>query len=760
LTSSEQMALPAVNGPKAAVPPITVSARPAAGALIRQLDPGMELPSLIEFTLSRVPAELQQRPQWVAWRFVRNRGGGKPWKKVPVDVRTGGPAMTNDPETWSSFKRALKYYLAYQDNPDPRLVAHGIGYMLQPQDGIVGGDLDHCIDEGGRLSPFASGILEFLGPTYVEVSPSGTGLHFFGFGSLGAGRNRNEEHGLELYQDRRFLTITGCCLGDLDALQECAVGLANIERAYLARLGVSTSSELGEGVHIAGSNHSGGVGDGRSISPNDRRADYRPRTESQVVRLIKHDWKAGRLWAGETSMYRTPSNADAALVEKLLFYGGKDKDFIDGLFRKSPLYRPKWDESRGEAIYGVMTITKVDDWMERNPLPSSMSTNSRLPCRARSEKSIRAICLLHANPNAHPSEMARQLEVSKSYAKDLRRRVRRWAKEDGGLDQLFATVPVGRRVPDTVEQRSPDRQRSGREEGGAGTLAISPAEEVAPEDCQLNDDRTVDGQAAILSVDDKASLNEFRKYARTVCDWRPCADALKRAYTLSCRYADCTGHSLTLTDLKSFYDELIAWRKRKAKIAGKHLKALNRRCSLGFICLAMRRIEERAGGQSEFAAFHDGVQRYIRNHSRYRKPLSSVLQLYLDLVDWAAEQGQKLKVAEVLQFIRWLDKQPRPTLRCEILLRSIQTVVGKRWKSANDANAWPFVFPRRVRLRQAKPSGAKRRLPATSEDGGAGQGAAVPCPASVRRNPERDQRSGLSWRLPDLPAESGHFRGR
>src|SRR5262245_54961652 len=44
------------------------------------------------------------------------------------------------------------------------------------------------------------------------------------------------------------------------------------------------------------------------------------------------------------------------------------------------------------------------------------------------------------------------------------------------------------------------------------------------------------------------------------------------------------------------------------------------------------------------------------------------------------------------------------------------------------------LAPRTVHLRQDTPSGAKRRWAAAREDGGAGQGAAVPCPASAHRS--------------------------
>jgi len=50
-------------------------------------------------------------------------------------------------------------------------------------------------------------------------------------------------------------------------------------------------------------------------------------------------------------------------------------------------------------------------------------------------------------------------------------------------------------------------------------------------------------------------------------------------------------------------------------------------------------------------------------------------------------------------------------------------------------------LPRLIGIVKRNLSGAKRRKDSRGEDGGVGQGAAVPCPASARSDPERGQRS-------------------
>jgi len=76
-------------------------------------------------------------------------------------------------------------------------------------DGVVCIDLDDCVVDGVPNAK-ARELISSLPRTYVEFSPSGRGLHVWGFASLDAGR-RFERDGLkvEVYPNGRYLTVTG-----------------------------------------------------------------------------------------------------------------------------------------------------------------------------------------------------------------------------------------------------------------------------------------------------------------------------------------------------------------------------------------------------------------------------------------------------------------------------------------------------------------------------------------------------------------------
>src|SRR5439155_15578492 len=73
-----------------------------------------------------------------------------------------------------------------------------------------------------------------------------------------------------------------------------------------------------------------------------------------------------KLWSGDTSEYGSQSEAELALCSMLTFWTGPDPERIDRLFRRSALYREKWDEphySDGRT-YGEGTIAKALDGAE------------------------------------------------------------------------------------------------------------------------------------------------------------------------------------------------------------------------------------------------------------------------------------------------------------------------------------------------------------------------------------------------------------
>lgn len=134
-----------------------------------------------------VPAELTRRDRWVR----------RAASKVPLQSG-GGVASSTSPATWSSYQEAKR-----------SRVGVGIGYVLADGDGIVCLDLDHVID-GGRLDPAAERLLARIPATYIEVSPSGAGLHVWGRGHLPCGRRtRVDGVAVEAYGSGRYITVTG-----------------------------------------------------------------------------------------------------------------------------------------------------------------------------------------------------------------------------------------------------------------------------------------------------------------------------------------------------------------------------------------------------------------------------------------------------------------------------------------------------------------------------------------------------------------------
>lgn len=142
------------------------------------------------------PRELRETPRWV--RHSK--------KKVPLTV-AGTAASSTDPATWSRFEDVRRFERR--------------GFVLNG-DGIVCIDLDHCFVEG-RLSDMASRLLEKLPPTYIEVSPSGEGLHVWGRGVVEKGRCL--PGGVEVYGTGRFMTVTGRRFGRCPAVLEDLSGV-------------------------------------------------------------------------------------------------------------------------------------------------------------------------------------------------------------------------------------------------------------------------------------------------------------------------------------------------------------------------------------------------------------------------------------------------------------------------------------------------------------------------------------------------------
>jgi putative DNA primase/helicase len=285
-----------------------------------------------------IPPELRATPRWIVWK-VRDRDG-KP-DKPPFDYRTGRPGDVTDPAVWLPFDGAIKLIGRFD----------GIGFAFSPRDDFAGIDLDHCIDEDGNLEPWAERIVDGL-QSYTERSPSGRGLHVLIRGKLPPEARRNKMGGygadgsgvVEMYDHARYFTVTGDHWdGTPEVIHDRGEELAAFYREIFPE-----GAKKGEN----------GVAHPR---PHDL-------SDDAILERARRAWNGEKFRdlfdSGDTSRYHgDDSRADLALCSHLAFWAGGATDVIDRLFRESALFRPKWDEARGQLTYGERTINKALEGM-------------------------------------------------------------------------------------------------------------------------------------------------------------------------------------------------------------------------------------------------------------------------------------------------------------------------------------------------------------------------------------------------------------
>lgn len=140
-----------------------------------------------------IPFEMQNYPQWVAWRYVES---DKKPRKVPFDVRSKKNASTVNPTNWATFNEVVDFITKNQ--------GYGIGFVLTQNDPFVCIDLDHSDDPA--ITNYQYKILDNFKNTYIEMSPSGKGYHIWTKGEI---QRAVKTKTCEIYNHSRFITFTG-----------------------------------------------------------------------------------------------------------------------------------------------------------------------------------------------------------------------------------------------------------------------------------------------------------------------------------------------------------------------------------------------------------------------------------------------------------------------------------------------------------------------------------------------------------------------
>jgi len=247
-------------------------------------------------------------------------------QKIPHDAGTGRPASTTDPRTWSDFQTAIR--------KEATGGFGGVGFVFSIDDPFTGIDLDHCRDpEAGVITPQAQEIITALN-SYIEISPSGTGVHVIVKACLPAGgRRRVGNH--EFYSDGRYFTTTG------DHLDGTPTTIEDRQEQLNA---VTTR-----------------------IFPEKKNGNSR-RTER-----ITH------LTDDEILQAATTARNGDRFSNFLAFYTGNDAGRIDELLRQSGLMRDKWEREdyRERTIHAAIEAT-TETWTPRVSGPPVEKYQSKL----------------------------------------------------------------------------------------------------------------------------------------------------------------------------------------------------------------------------------------------------------------------------------------------------------------------------------------------------------------------------------------------
>ena len=291
---------------------------------------------------SSVPEEMKRHKAWVCWTVGERSGKST---KIPKNPKTGGNARHDFSGTWTTFEEAEKYYNDHTD-------IEGIGYVFTEDQGIVGIDIDHCIADDKIISEEIQELVDRCG-SYVELSPSGAGLHMYVKGKWKepGGRKNNKLGGglaIEVYPKERFFTVTGNAFGEVRPLTEHQELLDEIYDRYFA---VKEDSSGMAPVKL----------DALDVAP-----EYIKCLQDRLAN--SHGWLA-MLWNGQHTK-ESESEADMALICRLLKICDGNEDAVRKLFIASPFATQKDIEHRRKLEredYWRMSIDNAMDYLELHP---------------------------------------------------------------------------------------------------------------------------------------------------------------------------------------------------------------------------------------------------------------------------------------------------------------------------------------------------------------------------------------------------------
>ena len=279
---------------------------------------------------------LKTFPQFLNWRLI----GGK---KFATDPKSGAIVDPNDRSYWCQFDEAEKS-------------GKNIAFVFSNDDPFFFIDVDDCFSSTtGKWSDTANLLCGLFKGCAIEVSQSNEGLHIIGTQPEHIPHSCvNNEIGTQFYTEKRFVALTfNMATGDTSFTPNTSTYLFFINNYFpekIKLIDVEWSTEPTP----------------EYTGPDD---------DKQLIKKMLKSKSAGAEFGGRASL-RSLWNADSAELRKfypdqrrdfdnseadlalcchLSFWTGKNCERIDRLFRKSKLYRDKWERDG----YRVNTVCRA-----------------------------------------------------------------------------------------------------------------------------------------------------------------------------------------------------------------------------------------------------------------------------------------------------------------------------------------------------------------------------------------------------------------
>ena len=277
--------------------------------------------------------ELKNQPIWLLWKLEMR--DDKPTKVPYKNPREYG--SSTDKNTWNTYNDHYQRY--FQKEPPNQ--KRGLGIVFEDSCGVVGIDFDNCVTDGITHAA----LEQFLeqANTYIEYSPSGTGLHLLFQKSseieLLANKKHFTDYSIEIYTKGRYFTFTG---NEHDESHPIRTITPDELHDLLATLGYPWSKE-------------------KPVAHETVAATKENLTDEELLDRMfgsKNGDRIKKTYDGDLSQHnQDASSADHSLCMHLAFWTGKHYQQMQRLWLASPLGQRKKTQSRED--YRIRTLNNA-----------------------------------------------------------------------------------------------------------------------------------------------------------------------------------------------------------------------------------------------------------------------------------------------------------------------------------------------------------------------------------------------------------------